>query len=81
MESKYVLQKGDLADIHNEDYSMFAFGLIYVGKTKKGDYKFRSNVYGWHYFISKDKNVFWHENSPEKKWALDKNSAIYNALP
>lgn len=81
MESKYVLQKGDLADIHNEDYSMFAFGLIYVGKTKKGDYKFKSNVYGWHYFISKDKNAFWLDESPEKKWTLDKNSATYNALP
>ena len=78
---KYILQKGDMADIHTDDYEMFAFGLIYVGKTKKGDYKFRSNVYGWYYFISNDKKEFWHENSPEKRWMLDTNSATYNALP
>jgi hypothetical protein len=78
---KYILQKGDMADIHTDDYTMFAFGLIYVGKTKNGDYKFRSNVYGWYYFISKDKEMFWLDESPEKKWMLDKKSAIYNALP
>ena len=80
---QWKLEKGDCISIRWFEYGGpgYAYNVRYVGRTRKGEYKFQSTIYGWHYIVSKDKRTMYNDYHDEDIYRVDPSTGWTKYLP